>query len=281
MTHKNLILCTAWGYEASQVAIFVESWKKHMRDYSNMTMVIEPFASNKKLNYLEKSGIDIRFYTAASFIPSSINNTRYFKYLDILLENKEHERVFLCDVFDVAFQGDIFKEIAAPKNSSTDLFVNKEDHRYNLTEKYNQAWLENNYGKEVAESLSKKCILCSGTTLGSKEMIKNYINKLIQQRDLAKMMRAGGEPDEQAVYNYIFHNNLIEHFQLDNGFGVGTLSLCPSEDLKLIKEKVLVGNKTPSVIHQWNRTSNREPYLTSYYTNIYLNGDYSASHLVD
>ena len=122
---NNLIICTGWSYKTDLVAVFVESWKKYMPEVS-MIMLVEPDIKQDKLNYLLEAGVDVRFYTAGYFVPSAIHNTRYFKYLDILLEERgQYDRVFHCDVRDVAFQGNIFDEIPAPKDGSADLFVNE------------------------------------------------------------------------------------------------------------------------------------------------------------
>jgi hypothetical protein len=267
---NNLIICTGWGYKTDLVAIFVESWKKYMPEV-NMIMLVEPDVKQDKLNYLLESGVDVRFYTAGYFVPSAIHNTRYFKYLDILLEERgQYDRVFHCDVRDVAFQGNIFDEIPAPADGSADLFVNEEDKRANLTERFNKYILTSNYGEAVAKELENERILCSGTTLGSQEMMISYIVTLMNQRDIKKMMEVGGIPDEQGPYNYLFHKNLIPHTKLENGVGVGTLCLCPPDDLKILADgRVSVYGKIPSVIHQWDR-HNAIPQLINHYSNLYL-----------
>jgi hypothetical protein len=237
----------------------------------NMIMLVEPDVKQDKLNYLLESGVDVRFYTAGYFVPSAIHNTRYFKYLDILLEERgQYDRVFHCDVRDVAFQGNIFDEIPAPADGSADLFVNEEDKRANLTERFNKYILTSNYGEAVAKELENERILCSGTTLGSQEMMISYIVTLMNQRDIKKMMEVGGIPDEQGPYNYLFHKNLIPHTKLENGVGVGTLCLCPPDDLKILADgRVSVYGKIPSVIHQWDR-HNAIPQLINHYSNLYL-----------
>jgi len=267
---NNLIICTGWGYKTDLVAIFVESWKKYMPEV-NMIMLVEPDVKQDKLNYLLESGVDVRFYTAGYFVPSAIHNTRYFKYLDILLEERgQYDRVFHCDVRDVAFQGNIFDEIPAPADGGADLFVNEEDKRANLTERFNKYILTSNYGEAVAKELENERILCSGTTLGSQEMMISYIVTLMNQRDIKKMMEVGGIPDEQGPYNYLFHKNLIPHTKLENGVGVGTLCLCPPDDLKILEDgRVSVYGKIPSVIHQWDR-HNAIPQLINHYSNLYL-----------
>ena len=150
---KNLIICTGWGYKVDLIAVFVESWKKYQAETADLIMLVEPDIAQDKLNYLLESGVDVRFYTAGYFIPSAIHNTRYFKYLDILLEQRgQYDRVFHCDVRDVAFQGDIFAEIQ-PQEGQVDLFVNEEDSRANLGERFNKYILTTNYGEAVAKEL--------------------------------------------------------------------------------------------------------------------------------
>lgn len=267
---KNLILCTGWSYKVDLIAVFVESWKKYLANDSEMIMLVEPDIKQDKLNYLLESGVDVRFYTAGYFIPSAIHNTRYFKYLDILLEARgQYDRVFHCDVRDVAFQGNIFEEIQ-PGPDQVDLFVNEEDPRANLGERFNKYILTTNYGEAVAKELEPNRILCSGTTLGSQEMMIQYIVTLMNQRDIKKMMEVGGIPDEQGPYNYLFHKNLIPNTKLENGIGVGTLCLCPPDDLKILEDgRVSVYGRIPSVIHQWDR-HNATPHLINHYSNLYL-----------
>jgi hypothetical protein len=270
MDKPNLILCTGWGYKVDLIAIFVESWKKYQKATADMIMLVEPDIKQDKLNYLLDSGVDVRFYTAGYFIPSAIHNTRYFKYLDILLEERgQYNRVFHCDVRDVAFQGDIFEEIQATPDQ-VDLFVNEEDPEANLGERFNKYILTTNYGEAVAKELEPNRILCSGTTLGSQEMMIQYIVTLMNQRDIKKMMEVGGIPDEQGPYNYIFHKNLIPHTKLENGTGVGTLCLVHPNQLKVLDDgRVTVYGKLPSVIHQWDR-HNLTPHLINHYSNLYL-----------
>lgn len=270
MDKPNLVLCTGWGYKVDLIAIFVESWKKYQSHNSNLIMLVEPDIKQDKLNYLLNNDVDVRFYTAGYFVPSAIHNTRYFKYLDILLEERgSYERVFHCDVRDVAFQGDIFEEIK-PGPDQVDLFVNEEDPAANLGERFNKYILTTNYGEAVAKELEPNRILCSGTTLGSQEMMIQYIVTLMNQRDIKKMMEVGGIPDEQGPYNYIFHKNLIPHTKLENGTGVGTLCLVHPNQLRVLDDgRVTVYGKLPSVIHQWDR-HNLTPHLINHYSNLYL-----------
>ena len=278
---KNLTLCAAWELEPDpekelkngSLIVFVESWKKYMSNNTEMIMIVDPNSTDKKIKYLEDSNITVKYFSSASFIPTSIHNSRYFQYLDILLELREkYDRVFHCDTRDVAFQGNVFEEIKA-KSKEEDLFVNEEDSKFNLSEPFNQKMLIANYGIEIADELSSNRILCSGTTLGSCQMMINYIKILISTRSMLKFQAMGrviSQCGEQGPYNYIFHKNLINHTKLENGVGVATLGLTHSNDVNILEDgRLSVYGKMPSVIHQWNRFYCKKPLLTEHYSNLY------------
>jgi len=264
---KNLILGTAWGYKKEQVAIFVESWKEHCSQHQ-LLLLVEPDVSQDKIDWLLDMGVDVRFFTAGYFVPSAIHNTRYFKYLDILLEGRGHyDKVFLTDVRDVVFQGDIFAEIDA-----NGLHAFREDLRYNCTERFNKYILTTNYGEALAAEFANLPIICSGTTLGDAESIMQYIVALMNERDLKKMAELGGIPDEQACHNFIFHRNLLPHVQHDTGDGVATICLTAlnhPQDIEILDSGLIsVQGQTPAVVHQFDR----HPPMIDYLTNRYLKG---------
>jgi hypothetical protein len=258
----NLILGTAWNYPIEQIAVFVNSWRQHCGQHP-LILLVEPDCSQKKIEWLIDQGVDVRFFSAAYFIPSAIHNTRYFKYLDILLEGRGYyDKVFLCDVRDLAFQGDVFEQIDA-----AGLHVFLEDRAYTAgTERFNKAILTNNYGAEATAWFEDKPIICSGTTLGDAESILQYIVALMNERDLKKMAEVGGIPDEQACHNWIFHKQKLQHVQHENGDGVATICLTHPDNISIEGDEVIVYGKRPAVIHQWDRHQN----LVDHYINLYV-----------
>ena len=194
--------------------------------------------------------------------PSAIHNTRYFKYMDILMESRGFfNRVFLTDVRDVAFQGDIFAEIDQPG-----LHCFMEDPDWTCDERFNKYILTSNYGEEVAAEFADKRIICSGTTLGDADDVLNYIVALMNERDLEKMMKVGGIPDEQAPHNFIFHRDKLPHTKQENGDGVATICLTHPNQIKILDDgRVSIYGKTPAIVHQWDR----HPNLVDHYNKIY------------
>ena len=264
---QNVILGTAWKYKKELVAIFVESWKKHCAD-TKLILLVEPDIDQDKYDWLVDMGVDVQFFTAGYFVPSAIHNTRYFKYLDILLENRDkYHRVFLTDVRDVALQGNIFDEIQDPGLSC---FM--EDPAWTCEERFNKYILTTNYGEAVAKEFEDKRIICSGTTLGDTENVIQYIVTLMNERGLEKMVKAGGIPDEQAPHNYIFHKDKLPHVKQENGDGVATICLTHPDQIKILESgHVSVYGKIPAVIHQWDR----HPNLIEHYKRLYIRGKYN------
>lgn len=259
---SNTIIGTGFLYKIEDLLPFVESWKKYCHD-THLILLVEPECPQEKVSYLKESGVDIRYFTAARFIPSAIHNTRYFKYLDILLENQDKfDRVFLTDVRDVVFQGDVFAEISEPG-----LHCFMEDKDWTCDERFNKQILTLNYGKTIAAEFKDKRIICSGTTLGDTKDIIKYIIALMNQRDLKRMMEVGGIPDEQACHNFIFHNNMLPHKKQENGCGVATICLTSPDKIKILPDTRVsfYDNLVPAVVHQWDRHQN----LVDLYKRIY------------
>ena len=258
---ENVILGTAWGYPVDAIRVFVESWKRYSSQH-RLIMLVEPDVPPEKFDYLADSGVDVRFFTAGYFVPSAIHNTRYFKYMDILMESRGFfNRVFLTDVRDVAFQGDIFAEIDQPG-----LHCFMEDPDWTCDERFNKYILTSNYGEEVAAEFADKRIICSGTTLGDADDVLNYIVALMNERDLEKMMKVGGIPDEQAPHNFIFHRDKLPHTKQENADGVATICLTHPNQIKILDDgRLSIYGKTPAIVHQWDR----HPNLVEHYNKIY------------
>lgn len=262
MEQTNLILGTAFGYKIDAIAPFVLSWKRYCSQHP-LVLLIEPDCTQEKINWLLDQGVDVRFFTAAYWIPSAIHNTRYFKYLDILLEGRGYyDNVFLCDVRDLVFQGDVFAQIP-----DSGLHAFQEDLEFTAgTERFNRSILLNNYGEKEIAFFEDKPIICSGTTLGDAESIMGYILALINERSLEAMQKAGGIPDEQACHNWIFHKNLLDHVQHKNGDGVATICLTHPNKIKFDGDELLIYGQRPAVVHQWDR----HPNLVEHYNKLYV-----------
>ena len=260
---KNLILGTAWGYNLPKIASFVKSWKKYCAD-AHLILVVEPSTPRSKYDWLVEQGVDVRFFTAGQHLTTPIHNTRFYKYLDILLEEiNVYDRVFLTDVRDVVFQGDIFSEVTEPG-----LHCFLEDGRTTCTEGFNRGIITHNFGEKVWEEFKDLPIICSGTTLGSIANVVQYISAMIDNRDPEKLTNT---PDDQAVHIYILHKNLLPNTKHENCDGVATMALVPMPEILTLPDgRISVCGKTPAVLHQYDRFG----FLVDHFKQLYLRGVY-------
>ena len=146
--------------------------------------------------------IEPLFYTDMNFI--GIERFENFKrYLDA--HGDEYAQIFITDTRDVIFQGDIFDDFKGYSNflcyatEADDLRGTKSGSRLNYD------WLCDCFGKEEADKLLDKKIVCAGSALiGTPRAVKIFLEKLLALRDPTKKTAF-----DQAAFNYLIHNNLI------------------------------------------------------------------------
>jgi hypothetical protein len=98
-------------------------------------------------------------------------NLRYLAFNQWLASATEVENVMLTDVRDVAFQADPFVGLDPDKLT----VAAEEPHIIFGDDLTNTMWMTQCYGKEVARIFKGKAVLCSGTTLGGIETIREYL----------------------------------------------------------------------------------------------------------
>jgi hypothetical protein len=267
---NNIIIGTSWHYNINQLKPFVYSWKKYCKN-TRLILIVNNDIEFNTINWLEKNNVETLFFTSAYFTPIEIQHSRYFRYLDFLLEENRHNKnckVFLTDVRDVIFQNNIFEEII---DKGLHVFLEDKQATCGNTE-FNNYMLTVNYGFEVAKKFADKPVICSGTTLGDISSIIKYIQTLINQRDLRKVMDGWTQGIfdmqntiglDQGLHNFILHNNLIQNVMHENADGVATLACTSPNHIKIIdNENISVYNKIPSVIHQWDRHEKLKKFYT-------------------
>jgi hypothetical protein len=273
----DVILGASWNYTIDQLNIFVKSWKMYCED-TRLIMIMSPKTDNETIHWLCSHGVEIhvglenkeyQLFSAKTYSPSNIAYSRYFRYYEFLYENCENvENVFLTDVRDVAFQGNIFELI---NDSALHCFI--EDQRYTIgTHSGNNNAMKIQYGKKIAKEFDHLPIICSGTTLGDYKSIMEYLLCIMNQRRLntgvrKDMITVDCDGLDQAMHMYILHNNIISNTKHKNGDGVATMGIMNSEDITILPNKkvAVYNNKVAPVIHQWDRHRNIELHLKNLY----------------
>ncbi|MBR4643490.1 MAG: hypothetical protein IKO74_12365 [Selenomonadaceae bacterium] len=177
-----------------------------------------------------------------------IINLRWKMYLDFLEAHSYYEQIFVTDTRDVIFQGDVFESFKGYSNClvyATELVTIGEDREYNYP------WLEGLFGKEEADKLSDKKIICAGTLLGSINMIKIFCREVwnVVKNHLLNNF-------DQGATNYLIHNNLlpIENLIESNVVSGEIFTNGLIKDNKIGGGKILRGDGgVPAVVHQYDR----------------------------
>lgn len=266
---KNLILGAAFGYQWSDLKIFIKS----LRKFSNCRVIL--IFGNK----LDKKNKDkLRFYKIEHYIykrknsmrvpglinsKSDVGQRRYEMYEYILKKiKKKPKKVLLTDTRDVVFQDDLFKN-----NFHKPINFFLENERI-INDSRNSRWLKRTVGKDKYDEIKKKKISCSGTTLGNYNQIIKYSNLMNKHLLLYPYKRPIRhliifkkiEPYDQGIHNYLIYNNFFKDMQLhENEFS----KICTTAYMKKfsIDKKGQLRNKKNqlySLIHQYDRSFNKK-----------------------
>jgi hypothetical protein len=139
---------------------------------------------------------------------------RWFGYHRFLALNRQYDQVLLADVKDVVFQSHFF----SASDNAVSLF--DQDVIYGEsnwdTEWYREAWGE----VELKKVLGKSAV-CIGTILGPNQHVLSLVGQLCEY-----ILRFPFGRIEQAVFNYMLQNELIEapHQIVPNLETIGTLA---------------------------------------------------------
>ena len=242
---------TASGFDWDTLEPFVTSFVMHvknaelvlfLKDISDFTLdrlkrcgegvlKIEPFEYRK----IEHIGID-RFKNFKRYIDAYGNN---------------YEQIFITDTRDVIFQSDVFDCF---KGQSDFLVYSSEADNFRGSKtgyRTNYMWFVNIFGKEEADKLLDKKIICAGSALlGTPREVKTFLEILLSN-DFASEKVAF----DQVMFNYLIHNNLIPIKNLtDSDVESGAIFTAGLADNFYIQgDEILRNGGVPAVVHQYDR----------------------------
>lgn len=176
----------------------------------------------------------------------SVMAERYFIFRDFLASNKGINRCFLTDSRDVIFQSSPFS-IETPH-----LYLYSEPVKFSQCE-YNGPWISKYYGDDLLSRVSENLVLCAGTTLGSYDLITQYVDRMCSE--LHRHMNQPQELVDQPMHNFLYYTGQLPSAEVRaHGFSeVQTLHhekvfSFDSEGFLLNRD----GSRVP-VIHQYDR----------------------------
>jgi hypothetical protein len=170
----------------------------------------------------------------------------------------------LCDSRDVVVQSDAFDKV-----DYISFVTGAEEKR--IGECFlNQTWIYNCYGKDVLRMLSDETIVCSGVSLGSREIVLEYLHSVIQEVKRLGAVAAGSATIDQCVHNYLIRTNALNfpvHLTKTIDGIIGTLHHYDRKKIVVDgADNISVENDiAPSIIHQYTRF----PELCEHVVRIY------------
>lgn len=181
-----------------------------------------------------------------------IIHARWKMFADYLeAHGGNYEQVFLTDTRDVICQSDVFAAFKGYMNW-LGYTTYSADIRGSQTEsKVNYRWLANCFGKEEADKLADRKIICCGTVIGTIAELKIFCRKMW---NALKDNTVWGH--EQAVMNYLVYENLLpikNLIEIDVNSGA-VLTTFLSHYVEVRDDKILRGDGgVPAVVHQYDR----------------------------
>ena len=249
---KNLVMGVAKGYDWDTLEPFVLSCKKNCPSVELLLFVDD--ISDFTRDQLIWGGCRLENFPAEmrTGVP---NNTRWKIFSDFLEQfGANYYQVLISDTRDVIFQEDVFEKFKDYKNflgyttEADDIGGSK------TGAKVNYGWLTDSFGKEEAQKLSAKKIICDGTVIGSVAEMKIFAKKMWHiLNDI--MSRVDFRIHDQSIANYIIYENLLPiknliEIDTDTGeiFTVGY-----ADNFFVHGDKIFRNGGVPAVVHQYDR----------------------------
>jgi hypothetical protein len=172
--------------------------------------------------------------------------SRHFAFLEFLALRPNYRTVLLTDARDVVFQGDPFP-LLPPANLHA--FLQDGGLRYGQRN-MDTDWYRNVLGPEELARVQGNAVACAGTIAGGVAVIK----KLLQEMTRTIVERKRGVID-QPVYNFVLRHRMADAvvFHENGKSPILTLGDMPEGQFDLVGDQVVVGGKTPTVLHQYDR----------------------------
>lgn len=197
-----------------------------------------------------KNGLHSNFDASAHALAAWIHPhySRWYDYHRFLSLYPTFKSVFLSDVTDVFFQGNVFPQIE--KNGLT---VAKQPHTFNHSN-VDSIWMREAYGAKRLEELQGKTAICIGTIGGDLNSVLR-LSHAMWSDFYAKPHRG----IEQAIFNHLFYSNTFSKVFEKSNQDPFVLTISDPKDcanLNIDERGIHDGGSYPSVVHMYNRLPN-------------------------
>ncbi len=254
---RKLVLGTVHDYEFANLKAFLYSLRKTGYDGEIVFYVrVVDDATRKALREFGVELLELDTDHTLSRIP--VNTARYFVYNSFLADyGHRFDAVMLSDVRDVFFQKD---PLDFDIGGALCCFL--EDAGMTLaTCRLNSEWITTAFGRETLDQIGHNSISCSGTTIGARDAVQDYLQKMVEgvlelsEREPAVVMSR--PPMDQAIHNRLLYTGRLPRARVfDNEHGpVMTLGHKKPETLNLNENERVINESGEEVrvLHQYDR----------------------------
>lgn len=267
---KNLVMGVATNYDWYTIEPFIRSCKKYCENTDIVLFIDNNSAFTR--NALTKEGV-ILAQVPDALKNFNVINSRWIMY-KLFLERYggNYGKIFLTDVRDVIFQGNLFEPFAEVQNF---LCCAVEGEKIkNAKEHLTYDCLTRLFGSDVADRLADKKIICAGTVIGTLNAVKHLTDKMTNI-----LQRSTESGDDKAALNYLIYENQLEIENLIESDGKDGIILTSglfhaTNPIQIQNNKILRGDgNTPAVVHQYDR----QTVFVEHVNKIYRDADFQPN----
>lgn len=245
---SNLVMGIATGYKPVDLEPFVKSLRKH---YDGVVVLFMYHVDGEMQEFLNKYNVQV--FGIASDMKNGVEicNYRHQLYKEFLENNfLDVERILIADSRDCVFQDNPFNHV---QTTSLELFYEPALHK---NCECNSWWISTIYGQGELGFLSDKYIVCAGTTMGTRQGIIEYSEKVTAEIERMKSISTGVVVD-QPIVSYLYHTGVFGKDIKIYQSGQGPIATMQHHKHMLFDREGNFLNDVGSivaVVHQWDRT---------------------------
>lgn len=256
-TPKDLILGTATGAAFLRGALPFAVSARRQHPTADIVLLTDPQVPADLGREMARLGVRLwPVQTHAVDADFHIQNRRFREYFRFLLE-ADYRLVFLSDTRDVYFQDNLF---SAFTSAGEWIAFFEETARFTIgSEKFNRNWILSIFGENALRALEREIVICSGTTLGTRRAILEYLALMATLEETHRTMRA--IPSDQGQHNYLVRKRLMHAPQLIFPQENSLVYTVHTDDKYTITASGQVLTPTgvrPAAVHQYDRTRDIE-----------------------
>ncbi len=256
---KNLVVSTALNYGVDHIKNFILSFRKYNQE-DDIVLIYKKEDLPRIDTFLHEHEVMTTDFPYSN-VPIHVVASRFFRYHDIVATLKGYKHILLADIRDVVFQANPFENL--PDEDCIYAFMEDAGVPIHI-EPHHIKMIDRMYGPGSVEKFTDKNIICSGTILGTANVLNEWL-QVFNERLLALQKVNPSVCYEmlldQVIANYVFYFDEIgkKATLKSNGDIVGTIGHCithPNHIDKLeLKDGVFyLNDKVPAIIHQYDRS---------------------------